>query len=247
MGKAGLAYRLGRRWPTRSSRTGRPGSTHLVQTGKSAKTFPFHSCTNQGQRSSSEYVSARVGCNEQARSKEGVRGRRGSRLTIRTGAGAGATQSQPFSDVARMLTSAAGDGRAGEDGPAARHRETNLLRRGQRDGGLIEESPRPSVFDLSVSARPGGSEAAGGREKTKTRKRGGGGGAQRMRASNGWSLPLEAAATRAAAAVVPASRAAGRRPQRSAVPTLHGVVMIAPSLSGQLAGLEALDSVGVTI
>ena len=34
----------------------------------------------------------------------------------------------------------------------------------------------PSVFDLSVSGRPGGSEEAGGREKTKTGKQGPGGG-----------------------------------------------------------------------
>ena len=33
-----------------------------------------------------------------------------------------------------------------------------------------------SVFDLSVSTRPGGSEEAGGREKTKTGKQGPGGG-----------------------------------------------------------------------
>ena len=36
----------------------------------------------------------------------------------------------------------------------------------------------PSVFDLSESARPGGSEAAGGREKTKTENAGGAGAQQ---------------------------------------------------------------------
>ena len=34
----------------------------------------------------------------------------------------------------------------------------------------------PCVFDLPWSARPGGSEVAGGREKTKIRKQGGRGG-----------------------------------------------------------------------
>ena len=38
--------------------------------------------------------------------------------------------------------------------------------------------PGRSVFDSPVSARPGGSEAVGGREKTKTENRGGPGGPQ---------------------------------------------------------------------
>ena len=37
---------------------------------------------------------------------------------------------------------------------------------------------RRSVFDPSVSGRPGASEAEGGREKTGTRKQGGGPGAR---------------------------------------------------------------------
>ena len=40
--------------------------------------------------------------------------------------------------------------------------------------GLQVEDPGPSVFDLSVSGRPRGSEEAGGRGKTKTRKHRGG-------------------------------------------------------------------------
>ena len=63
--------------------------------------------------------------------------------------------------------------------------------RRQRGAGGREPRARPArtaarpgrnAFDLSVSAPPGGSEQAGGREKTKTRKQGPGGGAGAPRA-----------------------------------------------------------------
>ena len=44
------------------------------------------------------------------------------------------------------------------------------------DAPCTLDLPRRSVFDLSVSAGPGDSEQAGGREKTKTGKQGPGGG-----------------------------------------------------------------------
>ena len=76
------AYRFGRRAKTKSSRRGLSGCTHLGREARARGSHPFHSCTNHGQRYSSEYVSVGVGCNEWVRAQEGVRRRLGSRLTV---------------------------------------------------------------------------------------------------------------------------------------------------------------------
>ena len=67
VGEAGLAYRFGRCRTKRSSRTGLPGCSHLGPSGRARGSHAFHSCTNHGQRYSSEYVSVRVGRNEWVR------------------------------------------------------------------------------------------------------------------------------------------------------------------------------------
>ena len=82
-----------------------------------------------------------MGCYEEVRAKEGTRWRRGSWLTIPARIDAAATQNPAFVAVASKFTSAAGDGRAAEDGPGARLHQQHLLRRGRPEGGLIEESP----------------------------------------------------------------------------------------------------------
>ena len=82
-----------------------------------------------------------MGCYEKVRAKEGTRWRRGSWLTVPARIDAAATQNPAFVAVASKFTSAAGDGRAAEDGPGARLRQQHLLRRGRPEGGLIEESP----------------------------------------------------------------------------------------------------------
>ena len=80
--KACSAYRFGHSATTKSLRRGLPGCTHLGREPRARGSHPFHSCTNHGQRYSSEYVSLRVGCNEWVRAQEGVRRRLGSRLTV---------------------------------------------------------------------------------------------------------------------------------------------------------------------
>jgi len=116
-------------------------STHLVRRARARSITSLQTCTDGRQRYSSKYVSAKVGCYEQVRAKEGTRWRRGSWLTIPARIDAAATQNPAFVAVASKFTSAAGDGRAAEDGPGARLRQQHLLRRGRPEGGLIEESP----------------------------------------------------------------------------------------------------------
>ena len=82
-----------------------------------------------------------MGCYEEVRAKEGTRWRRGSWLTIPARIDAAATQNPAFVAVASKFTSAAGDGRATEDGPGAHLRQQHLLRPGRPEGGLIQESP----------------------------------------------------------------------------------------------------------
>jgi hypothetical protein len=75
---------------------------------------------------------------EQRRARAGDAGA-GSQFPARIDAAA--TQNPAFVAVASKFTSAAGDGRAAEDGPGARLHQQHLLRRGRPEGGLIEESP----------------------------------------------------------------------------------------------------------
>ena len=68
--------------PRISSRRGRIGCTHLVRSARARSITSLYTCTDGRQTGSSKYVSAKVGCYEQVRAKEGTRWRRGSWLTI---------------------------------------------------------------------------------------------------------------------------------------------------------------------